>query len=159
MGRRINKISPKTIQASNDEIESFEYLYNLFIRDCKIRNLSKHTLQFYKNELLKFCKRFERNHVQTTPTTITEEIIKEVVILGMMDEGLKDTTINTNLRAVRSFFNFLEQERFVLENPIKEVKPVKEKRTIIQTFSRDQIHALLRKPIEALSQEFVMIRL
>jgi integrase/recombinase XerD len=47
---------------------------------------------------------------------------------------------------VRSFFNFLANEGFIVENPIKEVKLIKEKRTIIQTFSREQIHALLRQP-------------
>ncbi|CAI9386105.1 MULTISPECIES: tyrosine-type recombinase/integrase [unclassified Bacillus (in: firmicutes)] len=146
MGRRKNKFSPQNLQESSNELESFEFLYNLFIRDCRIRNLSKHTLQFYKNELTKFCKRLERNYVDTRPATVSEETIKEIVILGMMNEGLKDTTINTNLRAVRAFFNFLANEGFIVENPIKDVKLVKEKRTIIQTFSRDQIHALLRQP-------------
>lgn len=146
MGRRKNKISPNNLQTSKTDVESFEYLYNLFVRDCKIRNLSEHTFQYYKNELLKFCKRLERNKVDTYPTTITEETIKDVVILGMMEEGKREATINANLRAIRSFFNFLEKEGYIVENPVKNVQLVKQKRTIIQTFSRGDIHSLLRQP-------------
>ncbi|PRS16537.1 recombinase XerD [Bacillus paralicheniformis] len=146
MVRRKNKLSPKVLQTSKSEIDSFEYLYNLFIRDCRIRNLSEHTFRYYRNELLKFCKRLEQNEVNTSPATITEETIQDVVILGMMNEGKKESTINANLRAIRSFFGFLEREGFILENPVKDVKLVKQKRTIIETFSRDQIHDLLRQP-------------
>ncbi|MED3624669.1 tyrosine-type recombinase/integrase [Neobacillus thermocopriae] len=146
MGRRKNKISPQVLQASKNDVDSFEYHYNLFVRDCRIRNLSEHTFRYYKNELMKFCKRLERNQIDTSPAVITEEIIKDYVVLGMMNEGKKEATINANLRAIRAFFNFLEKEGFIIENPVKDVKLVKEKRTIIQTFSRDQIHALLRQP-------------
>lgn len=114
--------------------------------DCKIRNLSEHTFQYYKNELLKFCKRLERNEVDTSPATITDETIKGIAILGMMNEGKKEATINANLRAIRAFFNFLEKEGYIVENPVKNVKLVKQKRTIIQTFIRDEIHSLLRQP-------------
>ncbi|WP_237071939.1 tyrosine-type recombinase/integrase [Priestia flexa] len=146
MGRRTNKISPNILQTSKTDVESFEYLYNLFVRDCKIRNLSEHTFRYYKNELLKFVKRLERNEVDTFPAAITEGTIQDVVILGMMNEGKKEATINANLRAIRSFFNFLEKEGYIVANPVKNVKLVKQKRTIIQTFSRDEIHSLLRQP-------------
>ncbi|WP_336865231.1 tyrosine-type recombinase/integrase [Peribacillus frigoritolerans] len=146
MSRRKNNLSPTILQASKSDVDSFEYLYNQFVRDCRIRNLSDHTFRYYKNELLKFCKRLERNEVDTSPTNITEEMIKEIVILGMMNEGKKEATINANLRAIRSFFNFLEKEGYIIENPVKDVKLVKQKKTIIQTFSRDQIHQLLRQP-------------
>ncbi|RTR27805.1 recombinase XerD [Robertmurraya yapensis] len=147
MVRRKNIIPVLSVDVNaNQSNDSFEHLFHLFVRDCKIRNLSEHTLQYYKNELFKFCKRLEREAVCTLPASITEEHIKEHVILSMMREGLKETTINANLRAIRSFFNFLERECYVLENPLKKVKLVKQKKTVIQTFSRDEIHALLRQP-------------
>jgi integrase/recombinase XerD len=146
MTRRRNKLSPDVLQSNRIEIDSFEYLYNLFVRDCRIRNLSDHTFKYYKNELQKFLKRLERNQIDTSPASITEEIIKEFVILGMMNEGKKETTINANLRAIKAFFGFLEREGYIVDNPVKNVKLVKQKRTIIQTFTREQIHALLRQP-------------
>jgi integrase/recombinase XerD len=140
MARRKNKIPVIEVPA-NQSIDSFEYYYHLFMRDCMIRNLSEHTIQYYKNELLKFCKRLERDAVSTIPECIIEEHIKEHVILSMMREGLKETTINANLRAIRSFFNFLDRECFIVQNPMKKINLIRQKKTVIQTFSRDEIHS------------------
>ncbi|MGP4073980.1 tyrosine-type recombinase/integrase [Piscibacillus sp. B03] len=145
MARRRNKLSPDILQQPT-ESDSFEYLFNLFMRDCRIRNLSEHTSKYYRNELTKFQKRLERNQISTSPVKLNEETIKDVIILGMMKEGKRETTINANLRAIRSFFNFLEREGFITQNPVKNVKLVRQKRTIIETFSREQIHSLLRQP-------------
>lgn len=134
------------LQTSIEDVNSFEYYFHLFIRDCKLRNLSEYTLKYYRNELLKFCKRLEKNGIVSAPARITENVIKEIVIICMMDEGLKEATINANLRAIRAFFNFIEREGFIVHNPAKGIKLVKQKKMIIQTFSRDQIHLLLRQP-------------
>ena len=144
MVRRSNKIIQPS-DSSNTSFDSFEHTFHLFLRDCKIRNLSDHTIQYYKNELFKFIKRLESLGIETSPVTITTKILEDH-ILRMFDDGLKETTINANLRAIRSFFNFLERECLIVKNPAKPLKLVKQKKTIIQTFSRDQIHALLRQP-------------
>jgi len=121
MSRRMNKLVVMEVKSNQDD-ESFDYYFLLFLRDCKIRNLSEHTLQYYKNELVKTVKRLEREGVSTLPAEITADQIKEHVILSMMREGLKETTINSNLRAIHSFFNFLERECFVIHNPARNVK-------------------------------------
>ncbi|MFE4525839.1 tyrosine-type recombinase/integrase [Cytobacillus firmus] len=148
MVRRKNVI-PLLFESSSDVgADSFEHSYHLFIRDCKIRNLSDHTLQYYKNELSKFIKRLEANGFETSPSKITTKVLQDHII-RMMDEGLKETTINANLRAIRAFFNFLERELLIVKNPVKTLKLVKQKKTVIQTFSREQIHLLLRQPNKA----------
>jgi len=145
MSRRQNKLAVMEVKP-NQDVESFDYYFQLFIRDCKIRNLSQHTLQYYKNELVKTVKRLEHEGVSTLPAEITSDQIKEHVILSMMREGLKETTINSNLRAIHSFFNFLERECYVIHNPVRNVKLIKQKKTVIQTFSSEQIHILLHQP-------------
>ncbi|WP_077616751.1 tyrosine-type recombinase/integrase [Caenibacillus caldisaponilyticus] len=61
----------------------------------------------------------------------------------MMEHGAKVTSINTRLRAVRAFFNFLENKGKIPQNPMKDVKLLNAKRNPIQTFSQEQIQALL----------------
>lgn len=144
MVRRSNKIVQPS-DSSKNSFDSFEHTFHLFIRDCKIRNLSDHTIQYYKNELTKFMKQLEAEGIETSPSTITAEVIQDH-ILRMMNDHRKETTINANLRAIRSFFNFLERECLVVNNPVQDVKLVKQKKTIIQTFSREQVRHLFNQP-------------
>lgn len=145
MSRRKNKINEIELQKSSQE-QSFEMCIHNFIRDCKIRNLSEHTIKYYKNELYKTLKYFEQNELTTNPSEMSSGFIQEQVILRMMDDNRKETTINATLRALRSFFNYLEKEAFILNNPMTNVKLVRQKRRVIQTFNREQIHAILRQP-------------
>ncbi|MEH7653479.1 hypothetical protein [Bacillus safensis] len=43
----------------------------------------------------------------------------------MKEKGLQTVTINTRLRAIRAFFNFLHRERHIKENPLSDIKTTK----------------------------------
>jgi integrase/recombinase XerD len=61
-------------------------------------------------------------------------------------QGLKIVTINTRLRAVRSFFNFLHDNKHIKNNPMDSVKLLKDRRQVVETFSRDELRKLLKQP-------------
>lgn len=145
MARRRNKVTIKQGSTPLHGMETLEQAVHMFLREGKVRNLSEHTLKYYRNELFKCCKLLERQEVDTTPTEISEFTIKEHVILFMLNKGRKETTINATLRALRSLFNFLEAETYILDNPMKNVKLVRQKKTVVETFSRQQLHALFRQ--------------
>lgn len=148
--RRSNKLAPEQLAApavtDAEIVDSFEMALDSFLRDCRVRNLSESTVRFYRNELGTFRKILEQQRIDTNPNKITPKVIKERVILTMLDENRKESAINARLRAVRSFFNFLERERMVVQNPMDSVKLVRQRQQVIETFSREQIHALLRQP-------------
>ncbi|MGO4900295.1 tyrosine-type recombinase/integrase [Bacillus sp. GM2] len=148
MARRSNKLV--TDQASDKpeiELTDFETAFNSFIRECKLKNLSKHTVKYYRDELLAFRTMLERQGISTKPGDITLKIIKENVIVYMMETlNRKETSINTRLRAIRAFFNFLEKDRQIYENPVRELSLLKQKKEVVETFSRDQLKDLLRQP-------------
>ncbi|MFD0588680.1 tyrosine-type recombinase/integrase [Paenibacillus sp. GCM10027627] len=149
MARRNNRLTPAELSPGHKPlyvVDDFESAMHLFLRDCKIRNISAHTITFYRTELIKFMRLLESQDIPTAPEKITSEIIKENIILRMMELGRKETTINCTLRAVRTLFNFLVKESYILRSPMRDMTLVKQKRTIIQTFSRDQMRALLRQP-------------
>lgn len=62
-----------------------------------------------------------------------------------IEAGRKETTFNATLRAVRALFNFLFNENYILNNPMDNVKLVKQKKTVVETFNRDQLHQLFRQ--------------
>lgn len=150
MKRRRNALSPEELAGpdvvAEDLVSDFDIARDAFLRDCRIRNLSEHTVIFYRNELNALRQTLEKQNIDTNPQKITARIIKENVILYMMDEGRKGTAINARLRAARAFFNFLERERMIVVNPMKEVSLVRQKRSVIETFTPQQIKALLAQP-------------
>ena len=151
MARRSNKIIVENVEETDKQpevlTEDFETSLHMFLRDCKIRNLSEHTLKYYKNELIAFRSILEAQDLSTAPDKITLKILKENVILYMMETlERKETSINTRLRAIRAFFNFLEKERMIAENPASELSLIKQKKEVIETFNREQLRAILRQP-------------
>ena len=149
MSRRSNIISTETsanLTVAIEEVADFDSALHAFLRDCKIRNLSEHTLKYYRNELTTTRDMLERQDVTTKPAKITLKLLQENVILHMMENGAKETSINTRLRAVRAFFNWLEKERMISANPARELSLIKAKKEVIETFTRDQIRDLLRQP-------------
>jgi len=151
LARRSNKIIVENVEETDKQpevlTEDFETSLHMFLRDCKIRNLSEHTLKYYKNELIAFRSILEAQDLSTAPDKITLKILKENVILYMMETlERKETSINTRLRAIRAFFNFLEKERMIAENPASELSLIKQKKEVIETFNREQLRAILRQP-------------
>ena len=150
MARRSNKLSSTTDirekLKSTQVCDDFDVSLSDFLRDARIRNLSEHTLKYYRNELTAFRGILESQNVSTRPDRVTTEIIRTNLILHMMDAGAKETSINTRLRAVRSFFNYLTKEGMLEENPADDLKLIKAKKEIIETFSREQVRDLLRQP-------------
>lgn len=125
---------------------TYEEAQHRFIRDRKIRNLSKHTIQFYDRELSSIRTLLESQLVNTSPMTITSDVIKYHIILELMEDGISDVTINTRLRALRAFLNFLHDEDLIPNQHFKKVKLVKENRKIIETFSEKQVRTLISLP-------------
>ena len=146
MARRRNALTHEDIAPLSQPIyavDDFESAMHLFLRDGKIRNISEHTIGFYRQELNKFKRILDKQGVPTNPNAITERILKENVILYLMDASQKETSINCVLRAVRTLFNFLVKEGYLTQSPMRKMTLVKQKRTVIKTFSTDQLHRLL----------------
>ncbi|GIN10135.1 tyrosine recombinase XerC [Shouchella clausii] len=127
-------------------VDDFDMCIHGFIRNCRVKNLSEHTARYYKNELYGALKAFEAAGIDTNPAKITPKEIKEVAILARMDAGIKATTINTRLRALRAFFNYLEAEGMIAESPFHSISLVKAKKEVIETFTREQMRDILEQP-------------
>jgi integrase/recombinase XerD len=129
------------------EYEDFDVCLHMFLREARIKNLSVHTLRYYRNELTSLRGILEAQGVSTRPDRITRKVIEENVILYMLEQqGRKDTSINTRLRAIRAFLNYLHKERMISENIGADVKLRKAKKEVVETFSREQVHEILRQP-------------
>ncbi len=149
--RRTNQLSSKDIDMIMDNVRrveiNFQEALNLFLEDCEIRNLRSHTIKYYQNELSTFYKILKEQKVDPAPYLIKDEHIKRNVILYLKDQkGLKIVSINTKLRAIRSFFNFLHREGYITTNPVKNLKLMKDRKNVVVTFSNEQLAELFKQP-------------
>ncbi|MGV4321355.1 tyrosine-type recombinase/integrase [Bacillus mojavensis] len=149
MARRRNELSVdelSVVQTSKIE-RSIDYKTALesFIGDCEIRNLRSQTIQYYRNELSSFYKLLKEIDFEGTMDEVTKETIKDVII-HMKNKGLKTVTINTRLRGIRSFFNYLKRERLISDNPMGDIQLLKDRKKIVETFNDEQIDTLFKQP-------------
>lgn len=59
------------------------------------------------------------------------------------ERGLQDVTINTRLRAVRAFFGFLKELKYIANNPMRKYPLLKVRNSNIETFTMKQLRQLL----------------
>lgn len=128
----------------NDE-EAFEK----FFRDCYLRNLRPATIEYYKNEFQAFRRRIDKELIECHHKDIEDFIL-------MSKQSIKITTINTRLRALRSFYNFLFKSKLIDKNPMKNIKLLRDRQKNIETLDNKEIELLIK--IIRKQQTFVSFR-
>ena len=154
MSRRKNVLDENELAVLQKQkksyVDNFKEAIDLFVKDCELRNLRPFTIQYYLNEFHAFLNSLTEQEIDVTvlkPYNVTEEHIKENVILYMRNyKGLRVVTINTRLRALRAFFNFLYKQKYVPKNPFENIRLLKDRKQIIPTFSKEQLNKLFNQP-------------
>lgn len=136
MARR-RKLTDDELRIVNAKITD-EEAFKKFERDCHLRNLRPSTIKYYNNELsaVKTC---------LAELSIDKEVVEldqkdvEALILHLKDK-IKVVSINTRLRAIRSFFNYLERNKLMYStNPMKNIKQLRDRQKIMETLEDDEI--------------------
>ena len=97
-------------------------LLDEFYRSCRIKNLSKRTIDYYAINLSTFLIYAYSCDVKLRG--VRKEHI-DAWILRMLEGPLSRVSINTRLKAIRSFYNFLSREDLIEENPVDRLSLIK----------------------------------
>ncbi|MFE4030122.1 tyrosine-type recombinase/integrase [Priestia sp. YIM B13551] len=116
----------------NDE-EAFEK----FFRDCYLRNLRPATIEYYKNEFQAFRRRTDKQLVECQQKDIENFILTS-------KQSIKITSINTRLRALRSFYNYLSKNKLIDKNPMQNIKLLRDRQKTIETLDNKEIELLVK---------------
>lgn len=92
---------------------------NAFLAAKKIDGLSAKTLKNYREMLMAFAAQVDK-HV----TKITTDDIR-AYIGYLAERGLKDSSIQTHINVLRSFFSWLDVEDVIRKNPMRKIKSLK----------------------------------
>lgn len=152
MGKRRTVLSAtdgSTEDSRLSEALDFETATKSFIDEQKIRNRTKRTLAWYRENLHTLRVFLERQGVCTDPRSITSQTLKSHYVLHMLETlRLSPVTVNGRIRTVKAFFKFLHDERYLSVDPADPLTLVRTSKTIIHAFSDDQVRVLLRMPDE-----------
>ena len=118
---------------------SVEDAYELFIRKCKVKNLSEASIVSYKNKIQPFvdyCKDMKISMV-------TINTIDEFTNYLKTEHKVNDVSVASYLRSVRAFLYYCMECRYMTSFKIHLPKAQKE---IKETYSNEQLEKLLDKP-------------
>jgi integrase/recombinase XerD len=116
-------------------------LFEDFQLENKVKNLSEMTIRFYEQNLVHFFR-----FMNDIGIDYVREIDKKHLdkfILWLKKKGLKATTINTYMRAARSFLYYAMRENYLIKFEINLIKADKEQK---EPYSEEEIKKLIKKP-------------
>lgn len=113
-----------------------------FLDSMKLKGLAYHTRRWHKENLQAVIKVLLKMGFPTEPGLISEGMLRDVV-LRMVDSSLSPTTINHRVRSLKQFYQFLTSEALIGSNPTEKLERKKAKSAIIETFTEEQLAALL----------------
>lgn len=115
----------KRIVAQTGE-KTIKELYEDLQLNNQIKNLSDMTIRFYEQNLIHIFRFLD--DVTITSVSQVENHVVEQYILAMKQRSLKDTTINTYLRAARALLYFGMNQGFIDKFEINLIKADKEQK-------------------------------
>lgn len=118
---------------SDPQILVDQYLRYLAV----VRNCSGHTLSAYKREIFRFSDFLQKPLTQGTPQDVTAFIAK------LRHKDLSSKSIQRNLSAIRSFYNYLVDQELITTNPATIARSPKVKRRLPKVLDTDQAARLL----------------
>lgn len=112
-----------------------------FIFEIKLRNYSERTIKGYKNNILKFA-RYMKNEFEIVEIEEISHVHIKSYLNFLKGNGLTEVYINTILKNLRSFYKYCFTEGYCL-NVAQKVGWLRERKTIIKTFSDDEIRKMM----------------
>ena len=121
---------------------TMEMLAKEFVFDCRARELAPRTIRNYEKQIGYFTRYLEEVHHVNTLEELLPIHIKQYVVM-LSGKRKKPAYINDLLKAVKCLCAYAYGEGYTEELITKRVKNVKEPKTLIHTFSNDEIKKMI----------------
>lgn len=129
----------KRMKMTRQKEITFEEGCNLYLNNCKERNLREGTINHYRQSYLNFYKFFDK---EMTLSDFSKKHYSDYV-LHLRKTLSNDVSINAYLRDMITTMHFLMNEGYV--EPFK-MKAIKVDKPNIETYSEEELRKLLEKP-------------
>ncbi len=126
----------KQIEKSIVPYEGISEKVILFITAKKLEGLSKTTLKSYSHHLLRFSETIQKR-IEDIDTMDIRRYLAQY-----SSTGIKNTTFNTEISILRSFFSWLETEDYIVKSPMRKIKSTKKEKRIRKSLSPEELEML-----------------
>lgn len=128
------KTTEITAYYENEDLQHYKRFFTL----KKLQGRAESTLRYY-NQILKQLFAF----VNKPFAEYTSDDIH--VYLAEKSMHVSNVTLNNERRVFNAFFDFLQEEDYVVLNPMRRVKKIKEERKVKKPFSEEELERLRSK--------------
>lgn len=130
-GKRAEGVRDRTIK---DYMKMYGYFTDWLSENYKIEYVDELSPSIFRNYInyMKYDKRKYSGH--------------KYIDSEKQEIGLADTTININLRCLRSLFNYLFNEELIEVNPMEKIKLLRTDIDLTNSLTDDEVKAILREP-------------
>lgn len=133
MGKERIEMNQKTNLSAED-------VFALFIKKCKVKNLTALTIRSYEQKIVIF---FKFINSKDSITSINSDTIDNYIIYLKENTKANDTTINSYLRCVKAFLYFAMDKQYIKSFKIPLIKADKK---IKETYTDEELAILLKRP-------------
>lgn len=113
-----------------------------FTFDLQIKNYSKRTIETYNynlDQLLGFLnEQYDLSKLEEVSTIHIKKFIQYQI-----EVGNKSNYINTMIKSIRAFYNYLVTEEYVGHSIMSKIKLLKEEKVIIKTFTDKEVSKMI----------------
>ncbi len=117
---------------------SLQEAFEAFIKKCKLKNLSKHSIHYYEESFNYLCKVTDKTG---SVSQLNADSLQSLVRL--LKPTMKDISINTRLKGIRIFVNYCIEMGYIKQF---KVQLIKADTTVKTTYSELELKTLLEKP-------------
>ena len=117
--------------------ETNDRLIRDFIKVKKLKGLSPRSLSYYDDTLRRMKKWCIKSFLE-----LTTDDIKEYLRFMQQENNCSNTSLNNTRRIISSFYGYLENDEFILINPIKAIPQIKETKKVKKAFTDEEVEQL-----------------
>jgi integrase/recombinase XerD len=119
---------------------TIEDAFALFIRKCKVKNLTQNSIHSYETKIVQFYKFISKD---TPVNELNADIIDDYILYLREETEANDVTINSYLRSVRAFCYYCMECNYI---PNFKIQLPKAEKKIKETYSDAELMRLLERP-------------
>ena len=134
---RLKKALENAITEKEKGKDNSNDLLELFLSTKRLEGRSDRTLKYYKNTVLNMMK-----SVQKPVTAITTDDLRQYLADYQKRPTVCKQSVDNIRRNLSSFFNWLEDENYILKSPVKRIHKIKSPVVVKEAYSDDEIEKI-----------------
>ncbi len=130
-------------------VDNMDNMILLYLAARKIEGLSKGTLKSYGRVLKRFSNSTGKNVEDITTMDI------RIYLINYSKTGVKNSTLATETNILRGFFNWLEDEEYIIKSPMRKIKSPKIEKRLRDALTKEEFE-ILRTGAKTLRQKALL---